>query len=325
MKKKYGIGMDIGGTKISMILGTARGRILVRRQIPTLKNEKRSACLKNMVFNLNEMLLETGISQKEVAGIGIGIPGAVDSARGTVPRSPNLQGWAGFPLRRYLAKYFKMPVAMTNDANAAVMGEKIFGAGRRAKHLIYMTVSTGVGGGLVVNGCLVEGANFVGGEVGHMVIQAGGNLCNCGQRGCLEAHASGTAISRFVENEIRRGKGTRLVARLGKKRNIEARAIGDAARAGEPLALEAWRQSGFYLGVGIGSLLNILNPELVILGGGVFKSAPAIHWQSMLKSVRQHAWPDAVRAVKLVRTTLGDDVGNLGALALVFAPQPPLN
>lgn len=320
--KPYGIGIDIGGTKISMVIGDAKGRILARRQIPTLKNRQVRACVQNLIQNLQLLIREAGISKSKLRGIGIGIPGAVNSNKGIVPKSPHLQGWKNFPLRRVLNRHFGLPVAMTNDANAAVVGEKIFGAGRGKQHVIYMTVSTGIGGGLIAHDRLIEGKSFVAGEVGHMTIVPGGNRCPCGQRGCLEAYASGTAIAADVRRKIRQGEGKSFVRRLGGQ-PVTAKEIGLAARAGDRFALKIFEGAGKLLGIGIGNLLNLLNPEIVVLGGGVFKSAPRAHWQAMMRSVKKHAWPEAYHAVRIVRTSLGDNVGNLGALALVFAPGKP--
>lgn len=314
----YGFGIDIGGTKISMVLGTENGKILGERTIPTLKYRRIPESVNGLIENLSLLARDLKIPLKKIAGIGIGIPGAVDPSKGVVPDSPNLQGWKGYPLKSILEKKFRMPVRMTNDANAAVMGEKLFGQGRGKQHILYITISTGVGGGIIVNDRLLEGANFVAGEVGHMVIVPNGNHCNCGQNGCLEAYASGTAIAHFAESQIRAGRGASLKKYLGKSQSLTAREIGQAAGKRIPLALEAYRRAGFYLGVGVGGLLNILNPQIVILGGGVLKSAPRVFWQSMLSSAERHSWLQAFRSVRIVRTKLGDKSGNLGALSLVF-------
>lgn len=318
-RRTIGIGIDIGGTKISMVLGNARGRILARREIPTLKNSRVRQGLRLLIENLHQLIRDARVPSHQILGIGIGIPGAVNTSKGIVPNSPNLKGWRNLPLGRILTRSFGCPVILMNDANAAVVGEKIFGAARKAKHVIYLTISTGVGGGILIDERLVEGANFVAGEIGHMTIMPEGDRCNCGQRGCLEAYASGTAIGRYVEREIRSGRGHGIERWIPRTKGISGREVGLAAEHGNPLAMQAYRRAGNYLGVGIGTLLNILNPQVVVLGGGVLKSAPPAHWQAMLKSVKRHAWPEAFRAAKIVRTRLGDHVGNLGALALVFA------
>ena len=185
---RYGFGIDIGGTKISMVLGTDQGKILCSRTTPTLKNKQIPRCIKRMTEALCDLMKESKIPRQKIVGIGIGIPGAVNPKKGVVPSSPNLQGWKNYPLRHVLERKFGLPVRMVNDGNAAVMAEKIFGQGCGKKHILYLTISTGVGSGIIVNDELVEGADFVGGEVGHMVIVPHGHRCNCGQHGCLEAY-----------------------------------------------------------------------------------------------------------------------------------------
>ncbi len=315
---KYAIGIDIGGTKISMVLGTHAGKILSRRVISTQTDLQTRGCLEEMAENLQRLIRDSGISKKQILGIGVGLPGPVDTQKGVVPRSPHLGGWKGFPLQKWLSKKMGLPVFVANDANAAAIGEKIFGQGRKAKNFIYMTVSTGIGGGLVVNGELVEGASFVAGEVGHMTVVPKGEACKCGKLGCLEAYASGTAIAAFAAKEIKAGKIFRIPRFTTQGNKITAREIGLAAEKGDSLALKVYERAGFYLGVGIANLLNVLNPEMIILGGGVFKSAPPHFWRAMLQSAKREAWPQAFQAVKIVRTKLGDLVGDLGALALVF-------
>ncbi len=304
---QYAIGIDIGGTKISLVLGNSKGKILAKLVISTQTRAKTQACIYELTATLRKLIREAGIPKKKILGIGVACPGAVNAEKGILPRSPNLPRWAGIPLKKILQKATGLPVYLANDANAAALGENIFGAGKHAKDFIYITVSTGVGGGLVLNEELYEGASFSAGEIGHMSIVPDGVRCKCGKRGCLEAYASGTAIAGFFR------KGT---DRPGK--NISAREVGMAARKGNKLAIESYKQAGYYLGIGIANLLNILNPEKVVIGGGVLKSAHKTFWSTMMKSAKQHAWPEAFRVVEIVRSQLRDSVGDLGAIALVF-------
>ncbi len=315
---RYAIGIDIGGTKISMVLGNHSGKILARRLLATKTGRQTKLGLREIVQSIKLLLSKYPVSKKDIAGIGVGIPGPVDSGKGIVPKSPHLGGWEGLPLAKYLQKEIKLPVTLANDANAAAIGEKIFGQGRRVRHFIYMTISTGIGGGVVVHGKLLEGASFVAGEVGHMTIVPQGDLCKCGKKGCLEAYASGTAIASYAAGQIKKGRRSKITQFLTPGNKITARMVGLAAASRDPLALETYRRAGFYLGVGIANLLNVINPKIVILGGGVLKSAPKDFWREMLASARREAWPQAYQAVKIVRTKLGDHVGELGALALAF-------
>ncbi len=315
---KTAIGIDIGGTKISMVLGTEKGKILARTEIPTLKGKKTRQGIRNLVENLHLLIKSSAVNKKNLVGIGIGIPGAVDSKKGIVPRSPHLGGWKGLPLRHILNRAFRLPVSMNNDANAAAIGEKHFGACKSVEHFIYVTVSTGVGGGLVVNGQLVEGCSYVGGEIGHLTVVPLGERCKCGKYGCLEAYASGTAIADYARKQLRKYPGSKIKKMMRNGADLTAKTVGLAAQQGDRLALKAFRRAGFFLGIGLADLLNILNPSVIVLGGGVWKSAPRELWKCMLASCRTEAWPEAFRSVRITRTKLGDQVGNLGALALAF-------
>ena len=317
---QYAIGIDIGGTKISMALGTSSGKILARREIVTGTGSKTKACVRELALNLRALILHSCISPKKILGIGVGCPGAVDSSKGTLPRSPNLPGWNNLPLAKILSKATGLPVRLGNDANVAALGESFFGAGKHSRNFIYITVSTGIGGGILIEGRLYEGSGFVAGEVGHMSIVPEGRKCNCGQRGCLEAYASGTAIGKFMKEHMTRSN-TKIWKFLTGNKKIGARQVGMAAREGDKLSIESYHQAGYYLGIGIANLLNILNPEKVVIGGGVLKSAHKIFWKTMMKSAKQHAWPEAFRTVKIVRSQLKGHVGDLGALALVFKNQ----
>ena len=308
--KKLAIGIDIGGTKISLVLGTDKGKILARREILTRTGNGTRACVKDLIANLRALILRSGISPKKILGIGVGCPGAVNSKKGTLPRSPNLPGWAGVPLRRFLQTATGLPVFLANDANAAALGEQQFGLGKGCENLIYMTVSTGVGGGLIVKGQLLEGAGSVAGEIGHISIVPEGKKCACGKRGCLEAYASGTAIAGFYrEKSCKKVRG--------------AKEVGIAAREGDKFAIESYQKAGYYLGIGLANLLNILNPEKVVIGGGVLKSAPKIFWKTMITSTRQHAWSEAFSTTRIVPSKLKGQVGALGTLALVFNNRRP--
>jgi glucokinase len=317
---RYAIGIDIGGTKISLVLGTEKGKILARREIATGTRAKTKTCIKELVSQLRSLIQGFRVPSKKILGIGVGCPGAVNAWRGILPRSPNLPGWTGLPLKHILQKATGLPVKLANDANAAALAEYLFGGGRGASNFIYITVSTGVGGGIILNGRLYEGSGFVAGEVGHMCIVPDGKRCACGKRGCLEAYASGTSIAKDVRERMTPKNKLLWKAFCGNKK-ISAKQVGMAACEGNSLAIESYQRAGDSLGIGIANLLNILNPEKVVIGGGVLKSAHKIFWQSMVRSVKQHAWPEAYSTTRIIRSKLRGSVGDLGALALVFRPQ----
>lgn len=319
---KHAIGIDIGGTKISMVLGNSHGKILASHTLPTQKGKLAKASVSDMIRHLDYLLREEStLKWSQIAGIGIGIPGPVDSKKGIVPKSPHMTGWTGIPLKRILEQHCKRPVFMTNDANAAALGEKVFGKGRQEKHFAYLTISTGIGGGLVANGELIEGQSFMGGEVGHMKIMANGRQCPCGKLGCLEAYASGTAIAKVAREAIQSGRKSKIPSFVPNGKGISAKEVGLAAKKGDALALEIFREAGFYLGIGISNLLHLINPGMIVLGGGVWKSSPPIFWRSMIQSTKKASWPPAYQAVKILPSILKERIGDFGTLAVVFSTK----
>lgn len=318
---KTAIGIDIGGTKISVVKGTLAGKILEQEIIPTLTGKETRRAVQSLLDTVKKIAVDSGAGGRPL-GVGVGIPGPVNPSQGVVPRSPHLSGWEGLRLAKMLERAAGgLKVIMANDANAAALGEKVFGQGRGLRDFIYLTVSTGIGGGIVAGGRLLEGASFVAGEVGHMAIVAGGASCKCGRKGCLEAYASGTAIARLFKEALQSGRKSKY---FGKPVfSFSAKQIGEAALKGDRLALEIFKQAGFFLGVGIANLLNILNPQKIILGGGVLKSAPGVFWAAMRESAKSQAWPQAWKSAGIARSSLGGHAGDLGALALVFESLSP--
>lgn len=314
---KYALGVDIGGTKTSLTLGNSSGRIVSKETLPTLTGAKARHGIEQIAEGLGRLGARVGPARK-ILGVGVGVPGPMNPHTGVVERSPHLKGWQGFPLKSFLRKRLRLPIYLTNDANAAAVGEKMFGGGRHVENFVYLTLSTGIGGGIVFGGKLLTGATFGAGEVGHTIIVAGGDRCGCGQKGCLEAYASGTAIAHFVQKEIKRGRKSKIRRLVRTNRRITAEIVALAAAEGDALALESFRRAGFFLGVGLANLINLLNPEKLILGGSVMKSSRLL-WKSMMASVRRHAWSSLFRGCQIEKTGLGDRVGDLGALALVFA------
>lgn len=317
MPKNLAIGIDVGGTKISITVGDRRGRLLAHRLIPTRTGTQTRKGIEEILGNLKELTSDKNFKNK-ILGIGIGIPGPVSDQKGTVPFSPHLQGWKGLPLKKIIQKSLRLPVRMANDANAAALGEKKFGQGRGLSHFVYITVSTGIGSGIVLDGKLLEGASFVAGEVGHMTIVPGGAFCKCGKQGCLEAYASGTALTRMARETLTRSQIREVIEASEISEGLSARVLGAAARKDHKAAIQLFDIAGGFLGIGIANLLNVINPQKVILGGGVLKSAPGNFWKSMMATCKEHAWPEAFKAVKIVPSRLHGKVGDLGALALVF-------
>lgn len=312
----HALGVDIGGTKVSVTLGNSRGKILHKVVFPTQTGKNFSLGIKEIGQTLNSLKSKVQ-EKKSILGIGVGIPGPMNPYTGVVEKSPHLHGWEGVKLKNIFKKETGLPVFVGNDANAAALGEKVFGAGRKIKNFVYLTISTGIGGGIILDEKLLLGTSFGAGEVGHTIIVPEGAQCGCGHHGCLEAYASGTAIAKFVREEISKGRSSNIKKMAGRHLKITGEMVAEAAKTKDSLALEAFRRAGYYLGIGLANLINILNPEMLILGGSVMKSSQLL-WPSMNDSVRKHAWPSLDKACRIVKTRLGDQVGDLGAIALVF-------
>ena len=308
----YIIGIDIGGTKTSVSLGNPQGKILIRLVFPT---EDVSSTVNQAKRAIRAYLKKYDKSLKKTKGIGISCAGPLDLKKGILISPPNMPAWRNIPLKRIFSRSFALPVAIDNDANCAALAEKIFGAGKKVNNLFYYTVSTGIGGGLIISGEIFHGASYDAGEIGHSVILPDGPKCNCGKRGCLEALASGTAIGRIACEKATKNS---LILRLaGKKKNIDAGIVARAAQKGDRLAKEIYHQAAFYLGLSISNVIQIINPEMIVIGGGVSKAGPLL-FGPLLQTVRALSWKRPFRSCKIVRAKLKDEVGDLGAISLLL-------
>ena len=308
----YVIGIDIGGTKTSVSFGNLQGKIFNRSVFPT---EDARTTLGQAKWTIQAYLRKYDKKLKRTKGIGISCAGPLDLTRGVLIKPPNMPTWRNVPLKRIFSRSFALPVVVDNDANTAALGEATFGAGKKVNNLFYYTVSTGIGGGLIINGEIYHGASFDAGEIGHSVALPGGPKCGCGKRGCLEALASGTAIARIAKEKVK--KSSLILKLAGKKKNIDAIIVAQAAQKGDRLAGSIYRQAAFYLGLSVTNVIQIINPEMIVIGGGVSK-AGKILFQPLIKTVRRYTWPRPYRSCKIVRAKLGDRVGDLGAVSLVL-------
>jgi glucokinase len=252
------------------------------------------------------------VSLDPVSRIGVGCPGPIDVCRGVVANPPNLPGWSEVRLLEHIQGALGLPTALENDANAAALGEYVYGAGRDAQSLFYMTVSTGIGGGIVLNGQIWHGVNGVAGEVGHMTVLPDGPICGCGNHGCLETLASGPAIVRRAQAAaVRRPSAIRDVVDL-KTSDVER-----LARAGDEVALEVWNTAIKYLGIGVAGVIALLGPECVILGGGVTTAGDFL-FEPLRAEVRRHLHIVPPGLVPILPAALGTDVGIRGAAAVAM-------
>ncbi|MEJ5223838.1 MAG: ROK family protein [Anaerolineales bacterium] len=308
------IAVDLGGTQIRAALYPSEGTTpLDVRKIPTLS---RSGTTFERMCNLIESIWP---KQMDVLAITVASPGPQDPETGVFFSAPNIPGWENFPLRQKLQERFHCHILMGNDANLAALGEWMFGAGQGHKHLVYLTISTGIGGGVIVNNQLLTGARGLAGEMGHITVLPGGPLCGCGQRGHLEAIASGPAIAQYVNEELARGAHSILRP----SPDLSARDISAAAEKGDTLAIQALARAGQFIGQSLASIVHIFNPSIIILGGGVSRSG-ALLLNPLRAALEAHIMDRAfLTGLEITTANLGDDAGLLGALALGRLSHPP--
>lgn len=312
------LGIDIGGTKSAVALGSNEGEVLARAEMPTQPEDGPSVILDRLVDLAGGVLGENGVSPSDLAGVGISCGGPLDTRSGLVFDPPNLPGWTAIPVRRRFEDAFPgVTVVLENDANATALAEWHWGAGRGTHNMVFMTMGTGIGGGLILDGRLYRGANDLAGEVGHQVILRDGPLCGCGKRGCLEALASGPAIARLARESLLYGRGKRLVEIAGgKPALITARHVVDAAREGDAFSRNILAEVGGYMGIGISNIIQILNPERIVLGTIAVHAGDLI-LEPIRRTVEEYAWERARSVCQIVAAELGDRAQDLAAIALI--------
>jgi glucokinase len=318
------IGIDVGGTKILGVRADREGNIAAQIQRPTRASEGLDAVVGRIAAMVKELTPRRG---GEISGIGVGIPGPLDPREGIVYNPPNLPGWETVPLRDMLKERLQLKpetsVVLVNDANAAALAEFKFGAGspqhrgksKKIKHLVYLTVSTGVGGGVVVDGKLFVGSLGLAAELGHMVIDVNGPRCYCGGIGHLEAMASGTALAREGYMVVASRRDTSMSAAVGgKPEKVTAETVVNAAQAGDPAACELMEREGFLVGIGVVNCIHAYNPELVVIGGGV-SNAGDLLFSPIRATVESRVMPAYHGTYEIVPATLKGASGALGAVA----------
>ncbi len=319
-RDQFIIGVDLGGTNIAAGALSADGaRHVAMQSIPTnslMGDEGVAARIVDLVGTvMDDTMRETGAQRTDFIGIGVGAPGPLDRAQGIVLVAPNL-GWKDFPLRQRVQDKLGLPTTLDNDANCATFGEWWQGAARGGRDVVGLTIGTGIGGGLILNGALYHGATDMAGEVGHTTIDLNGRHCKCGNYGCLEAYASGPAIATRAREVLVREEGESAMPGMvaGRLESITAQTVYDAAAAGDAVAHEIVRDTARYLGVGIANLLNIFNPDTVVVAGGVTAAGDAL-FVPMRAEVRRRAFSPAVKAVRIVPGELLGTAGVIGAVA----------
>lgn len=319
MDKPYAIGIDVGGTKIAAGLVDRTGRILHRFTTRAHAQQMPAFVIDTIEQAYHAILRQSGVVVDEITAVGLGFPGNTNGPAGLVLASSNLPAWDHFPLRDTVVERLGVPVVLENDANLAALGEHRFGAGRGTQYMAYVTFSTGYGIGIIINGELYVGHSGTAGEVGHVVIEIGGPPCTCGKAGCIMAYASGIGISRMVYEKVATGAATLLREMMPTSgQRVGAEIVAEAARQGDAVAREILQIAGYYAGVGLSMIVQILNPELIVIGGGLVRIGELV-WMPALAGLREHTQPELLDSVHVVPWQLGDDLGILGAAAKVFA------
>ncbi len=308
----YVFGVDIGGTTVKIGLFSIEGELLDKWEITTRKDDGGAYILQDITDSINAKLTEKGISKEDVKGVGMGVPGPVKED-GTVVKCVNL-GWGVFNAANELSELVGLPVKVGNDANMAALGEYWQGGGKSYQNIVMITLGTGVGGGIIINGKMLSGVNGAGGEIGHMPIDPDEqDVCNCGKKGCLEQYASATGIVRLANRALQASDKPSV---LREAKYVSAKEIFDAAKSGDNLALELMEEHGKRLGYALASVACVVDPEAFVIGGGVSKAGDIL-LNTVKKYYQEYAF-HACRNTEFCLATLGNDAGMYGGAASVL-------
>ncbi len=320
-KRRLALAVDLGGTKMNVALVHPDGGIASRRLYPTRSGEGAKAVMERLLLAIGETLARVKLTKPEVVGIVVACAGIIDMNKGIVAESPNLPGFSHVHLRDIIAREFGVKCYLINDASAAALGEYKFGVGARSRirNLIYLTVSTGIGGGMVIDGSLYLGANGSAGEIGHMIIKADGPPCKCGRLGCLESLASGWAVARDAVEFLKKGEESSILRLAdGKMELVTAAVVSAAARQGDVLARRVIDNAANYLGIGLANIINVFNPEVVVIGGGLAKMGNLL-LEPACRVAKSLAFALPGNRARIVRARFVVNAGILGAATYVFS------
>lgn len=310
--KEIVLAADLGGTNLRMAAVDREGKILHRTKHNTPKSDRADAIVSAITEASNECL-EAVKKEGWIKAFGAAVPATLNAIDGIILKAPNLPSLDSFRFSATVSDELNLPVVLENDANAAAIGENWLGAAKAAENAVCVTLGTGVGGGIIVNGKILRGADGTAGEIGHICVEPLGEPCGCGSRGCVEQYSSATAIVRLTrELESQYPKSS-----LQNKSRLTSLDVFEAGKSGDELALEVFRKMGFYLGIALADLINILNPEIIVIGGGA-----AAGWDLFINHVQdqinKRAFDEPAKRARLVRAELGDDAGILGAAKRAF-------
>jgi glucokinase-like ROK family protein len=307
----YIVGIDMGATHLGLVLTDYSAHLLEEVEYPFSVTQGPEHCLQLVNDYLSELLSRAKLSIPQISAIGMGVPGPIVTETGKVSSPPIMPGWDDYPIRSYLDKLWQTPVTLGNDAELGALGEWAYGAGRGETNLVYIKVGTGVGAGLLLDGHIYRGTMGLAGEIGHMTIQENGPLCTCGNYGCLEAMAGGQAIARKAREAIEAGRRTQLSAISPD--NIHAVDVAAAAQRGDLVAQQIVTDAGVHLGIAVASLVNFLNPSVVVIGGGVSQLGDLL-LEPIRKTVMDRSLNSAAKGVRITSAVLGRRASSMGAV-----------
>jgi glucokinase len=317
------IGIDLGGTSVKLGVVDDRGRPMSWLALPTHRHSGADETVRRMGEAVNKVIAAAGLTRAEVVGVGLGSPGTMDIASGMLLEPPNLPEWRHYPLRDRVAEASGYPVTFANDANAAAYGEYWVGVGRGLNSMVMYTLGTGVGGGIIIDSLAIDGHHSTGAEVGHVIIdhRDDARMCPCGQPGHLEAYCSATAVTKRTAEALAAGRKSSLSDRVGGGEDLSAMLVAEAAAAGDALAGEIILETAHYLGVGITSVMNVIDPEGIVIGGAMTFGGDATELgrgflDEVKAEVGRRAFPVPAAGIKIQYAELGADAGFIGAAGL---------
>jgi glucokinase len=316
---RWAIGLDLGGSSLKAGLVSTDGSIREFQRLPIDRMAGPANLLDLMETEIDRLASEAALGGFSPAGVGVGCPGSIERARGRIHKSPNFPGWEDFPLRERLTRITDYPIFLANDVNAAALGELKFGAGEDYDNFVMITLGTGVGGAIVINGRLYDGAQGFAGEIGHMVVEPEGPECPCGNRGCLERLVGAEALVVRALDLLESSDGSGPLA-SSPAEEITPKRIGLAALDGDPVARKVLSEMGRWLGLTFISIINVMDPDCILVGGGIAQAGPPL-FDAIRKTVGDHPMSGSARVVPIVTATLGPRAGTAGAGALALWPE----
>ncbi|MFN3966882.1 MAG: ROK family protein [Endomicrobiia bacterium] len=307
---QFSIGVDLGGTKISAGIVDQSGKIISKTKLPTFAQKGPEFVINQIIKSIQQVIKKSKIKHSQILGIGIGAPGPLDTEKGIIHHAPNLPGWNEIPLRNKIQSKIGMDVFIDNDANLAALGESWIGAGKNVKNLICITLGTGVGGGLILDGKIFHGFQDAAGEIGHITVNPSGPKCNCGNYGCLEAYSSATGIVNRIREAIKNGEKSSL------KEPITSKKVYEFALKGDKLSKRIMKEAGIYLGIALSTVANLLNLEMAIITGNVANAGDMIFEPARHEIKKRTIYP--ANKMKIVPAKLKTDAGIIGSARVVF-------